>query len=182
MSLSIGHVAVGLAILVASGMPRPAAAASPDGGDTACAAATATPRVRSSRPAVAEQIHATAGQSGTFCRLLETIGRTDGLVYVSPGRCGRNIRACLTHQVIVAGPQRVLHILVDDTRERRMLMAAIGHELRHAVEVLENPAIASTAALVDFYQHHGLRIGKTLETEAAIQAGVDVYRELGDGR
>jgi hypothetical protein len=46
-------------------------------------------------------------RSATFRRLVQTIDRTDGLVYLQRGTCGHGVRACLTLNVIVSGPSRM---------------------------------------------------------------------------
>ena len=45
---------------------------------------------------------------------------------------------------------RVLRIAVDTRRPSRDLAGAIGHELRHALEVLQDPAVTSGAAMFFF--------------------------------
>ena len=65
--------------------------------------------------------------------LMATIDGTDGIVYVDEGKCSHSVRACLVLSVRVAGPHRILRILVDTNRDRDGLMGAIGHELRHAI-------------------------------------------------
>ena len=52
-----------------------------------------------------------------------------------------------------------------------LMMTAIGHELRHAIEVLSNPDIRSTGAMQLFYLRNGSRRpGGAMETYAAILA------------
>jgi hypothetical protein len=41
----------------------------------------------------------------------------------------------------------------------RDLMAAIGHELRHAIEVLNNREVATTRGMVHLYEHEGIKNG-----------------------
>ena len=114
----------------------------------------------------------------TFGELVETVNATDGIVYVKEGICGRGARACLKHQVIIAGPNRVLHILVDPHRPDWDLMGALGHELRHAIEVLSDP-----------YDHERCGNALLLQTERSraewrpryacgIATGADVRREI----
>ena len=70
-------------------------------------------RVRSNTPSIAAVIHVAAERSTAFRHLIATIGATDGLVYVDDGKCGHNVSACLQLSVTVAGPHRLLRILVD---------------------------------------------------------------------
>jgi hypothetical protein len=70
-------------------------------------------RVRSESPAIAAAIQAAAARSETLRRLIEAINATDGLVYVEEGKCGHSVRACLALSIKVAGPHRLLRIVVD---------------------------------------------------------------------
>ena len=135
-------------------------------------------RVRADDPAIAALIAQASQRSTTFGVLVETVNATDGIVYVKEGICGRGARACITHQVIIAGPNRVLHILVDPHRPDWDLMGALGHELRHAIEVLNAPTITSDAAMRSFYKQNGVELNGVLETRAAIATGADVRREI----
>jgi len=135
-------------------------------------------RVRSDDPAIAALITQASQRSTTFGELVETVNATDGIVYVNEGMCGRGARACFKHQLIMAGPNRVLHILVDPHRPDWDLMGALGHELRHAIEVLSDRGITSDAAMRSFYKQNGVELNGVLETRAAIAAGADVRREI----
>jgi len=136
-------------------------------------------RVRTSNPEVAVLLHQACERSGTFPALVQAIDGTDGLVYIASGRCARStVRACLTHQVTVAGPNRILHIQVDTNRRDLDVMIAIGHELAHAMEVLGEPGISNGQEETDFYRGHAVMMKSVLETYNAIQAGASVGAEL----
>jgi hypothetical protein len=76
-------------------------------------------RVRSNTPSIAAIIQDAAERSPLFRRLIETIDATDGLVYVDEGKCGHGVSACLVLSVQVAGPHRLLRILVDPHKHKR---------------------------------------------------------------
>ena len=58
-------------------------------------------------------------------------------------------------------------------------MAAIGHELRHTLEVIEQPWIRSSTAKFHFYEREAFHsTGGTHETRAAIDAGDTVRSEI----
>ena len=88
-------------------------------------------------------------QSPTFRRMAETINASDGIVYVEPGVCKHGVRACLV-KVTSAGGQRFLFVKVDIGRADRKLIASIGHELQHAVEVLSNPGVRDYSGMYFF--------------------------------
>lgn len=137
-------------------------------------------RVRSSSPAIVAAITTATEQSPTFRGLIAAIDASDGIVYLEEGRCGHGVRACLA-AVTPAGANRVLRIRVGKYPSALSLMTVIGHEVRHAIEVLSNPDIRSTEAMQQFYLRQGSRgPGGAIETQAAIAAGDTVRAELRD--
>jgi hypothetical protein len=57
-------------------------------------------------------------------------------------------------------------------------MALLGHELRHALEVLAEPSVRTGAGMFNLYRRNGAAQRETFETKAAIVASDAVYREL----
>lgn len=114
-----------------------------------------------------------------FRSIVESIEATDGIVYVRDGACRLGVRACL-EGVHKAAPVRFVHIKVDTRKASGcVLMAVIGHELQHALEVLRNPKIISTRALTQFYLREGpTGDDDTFETESAVRAGLLVEKEV----
>ena len=81
--------------------------------------------------------------------------------------------------MVAAGPNRILRIQVDTRKGDWDLMGSIGHELRHAVEVLGDPTVTSNAAMSFFYERRGRRGTKSsFETEAAVETGHAVRSEV----
>ena len=69
----------------------------------------------------------------------------------------------------------MLSVWVDTRTVDAAFMGLIGHELRHAIEVLSDPAVTSGHALSNFYSRHGSRSAEgRFETQAAIEAGTAV--------
>jgi hypothetical protein len=137
------------------------------------------PRVRDNGdPSIAELIREATVRSPAFRRLVETIDATDGIVYVEHGPCRRGVLAYLALTVTVAGPHRILRIVVDPRRDRRERMAAIGHELRHAVEVLSDRGITDNRAIYFFYLREAPTGRERFETAAARRTGWEVFAEL----
>jgi hypothetical protein len=135
------------------------------------------PRLRTMDGALAAIATQAIARSATFRQLVQAISRTDGIVYVEHGRCGHGVRACLL-AVMTAGANRVVRVRVAANKIDWDLMGSIGHELQHAVEVLGNPAVTSTAAMHVHYGHEGYRVGNVFETAAAVQAGNNVRAEV----
>jgi hypothetical protein len=139
---------------------------------------SASPRVRTDHPVLATLLRGGLARSATFRRLVGAIQATDGLVYVEQGRCGHGVRSCLPFWVRVAGPNRVLRVVVERLEPPGRTIGDIAHELQHALEVLNERSIASGSAMYLFYKSHGSMRGEAFETEAAIEAGNAVYMEL----
>jgi hypothetical protein len=143
--------------------------------------ATPIPRVRSNSPEIAAVIRGASDASETFRRLVATIDGTDGLVYVDDGKCGRGVSACLLLSVQVSGPFRVLRIMVDARRLDCVLMAQIGHELQHAIELLSDPKVTDGVSAYFFLDRLApggpISDRDRFETAAAERAGLDVRRE-----
>jgi hypothetical protein len=137
------------------------------------------PRVRSEHPDLAAAIARGIEQSKTFRSLIEAIEATDGLVYVLEGTCGQGVRACLHMSVELAGPYRLLRVLVNRRRAPGCeLVGSIGHELRHAVEALSNPNIRTGFALSSYFHQIGPEGPRRFETPEAEAAGAAVAREV----
>ena len=117
-------------------------------------------------------------ESPTFRRLSNAVNTSDGTVYIEPGSCGRGFGACLAG-VTVAGGRRILWVRVDMRKDEIDLIASIGHELAHAIEVLDNRTVTTNAALHLFYVRHGVVRGSgVFETAAAVKAGIAVREEI----
>jgi hypothetical protein len=148
------------------------------------AAATETDaagRVRAEDPGLAALIAEATGRSATLRQMIEVVDADDGLVYVERGRCGHGVRACLDF-LTVAGLHRFLRITLDDRGTDEQAMGSLGHELRHVLEVLGDPAVISKATMHLFYQGMAMRRGHGFETAAAIRAGDTVREELRKAR
>jgi len=135
-------------------------------------------RVRSSHAYIRAMIDEATRRSATFRRLVATIEETDGIVYVEQGECRHNVRACLTLNVTPTTDFRFLRVIVDARQPDWDVMASIGHELQHAIEVLENTTLRSTELIILYYLREGLTMGDTFETAAAMRAGDAVKNEV----
>ena len=137
-----------------------------------------TPRIRGTSPAIAEAITHAQERSPTFKRLVDTISRSNGLVFVHQGVCGRGVRACLVLGLTHAGPYRMLHIRVDNKKRGVDLMVSIGHELRHAIEVLSDPSVVDTPGIRQFYERLAPTNRFRFETQVAIETELQIDAEL----
>jgi hypothetical protein len=144
---------------------------------------TIVPRVRDNGdPVVAALLAEARANSPTFRRLIERIDSTNGIVYVEQGACPPGFRSCLLLSVVLAGPNRILRIHVDLHREKQAAMAAIGHELQHAIEALKERGVTTGALLYGFFERLAGSPSATgrleFETQAAVKAGDQVQLEI----
>jgi hypothetical protein len=138
--------------------------------------------VRSTDVAVAGLIETAGRESPTFRSMVESIRSAKGIVYIIPGKCGHGVRSCLV-DVLPAGGRRILRVKVDVRKPDPELMASIGHELRHALEVLSDPSVKSGNAMFHFFKRTAtMGAGRTFETPAAVLAGDTVGREIREFR
>ena len=138
------------------------------------------PRVRSTHDYIRAMITEAAQRSPTFRRLVEAIGVTNGIVYIEQGDCGHSVRACLTMTITPTAEYRFLRVLVDARQPDWEVMSSIGHELQHAIEVLENLSLTSSEAIFLFYTREGMTMGESFETPAAVRIGNIVRSEVGN--
>jgi hypothetical protein len=136
------------------------------------------PRVRDNGdPSIAALLQEATERSATFRHLVDSIDTTDGIVYVERGTCGHHVQACLALTTWVAGPSRILRIVVNTHRDHGELLASIGHELQHAVEALSDPHVRDVHSMYSFFNRIGPTSEGRFETEPAIQAGMRVFAE-----
>ena len=141
-------------------------------------AQTPMPRVRSEHSMIAQLIADASGASVTFRGLVEAINDTNGIVYVESGQCGDGARACLAHSIHLAGPNRILRIVINLRRNPSELIGAIGHELHHALDVLREPGITTSQGMFFHFFGSSASAPRRFETRAAVEAGFQVQREL----
>jgi hypothetical protein len=167
-----------LTVVLAAGVGPARAWGGPEEADPTEAQGRFGPRVRGGDPIIAATIADATDRSPTFRHLVERIQGTNGLVYVARGRCGHGVYACLPHVIALAGPNRVLVVFVEKLDPESTAIGAIAHELRHALEVLDDRLITTSVGMLHFYRSHGFRQGDAFETTAAIAAQDAVLREL----
>jgi len=135
------------------------------------------PRVRSEDPLIAQLIADARAMSATFRDLVAAIDATNGIVYVQSGQC-RGAKACLAHSLQLAGPHRILRVLISTRRDRQGLIGAIGHELHHALEILHDLNITTSQGMFFHFFGASTSITNRFETKDAIEAGVRIEYEV----
>jgi hypothetical protein len=142
--------------------------------------AAPTRRVRSNDPGLAHVLTDGARRSRTFAQLVTRIHSTDLIVYVEkthnlpPDTVGRILLQSVVNRC------RYLRIQIKSTLLRDEMIAVIGHELWHALEVADDPTVLDDAALRALYQRIGHPAGPYggFDTDAAKRTGFQVRDEL----
>lgn len=142
--------------------------------------------VRSTVTWVLDLLREGEATSATFRTVVTALGRTDAIVYVEPGICafGR-FHACLPAAVSTSGGVRYLRVLFEPARAPRpQLIALIGHELQHALEVATVPGVRSSDGIRRLFGRVGQSVEcpkgmvDCFETTAARDVGDRILAEL----
>jgi hypothetical protein len=138
-------------------------------------------RVRSVDRRIIELLHKGVERSPTFAQLVTALNATDVIVYIE--RVG-TLPTTLAGRLLLlpfAGNQRYLRIQIRGDLPAMELIALIGHELRHALEIAEHPTVRDESAMLALYQrigHQSTGAWHTFDTQAAQSAGRQVRMEL----
>jgi hypothetical protein len=122
-------------------------------------------------------------RSETFRSLVQRLAGGDVVVYMRQETLPAGVHGLMSFLTATSGTRYVLIALAPDLDAMRSI-AVLGHELRHAIEVLEQPAIVNEQTFVEAYEHatyrrRQLADGRTgFDTIAAVQAGLEVWKDL----
>ena len=138
-------------------------------------------RVRSTDPRVSELLQLGIQRSPTFAALVKSLNATDVIVYIQRVR---DLPTTLAGRLVLlplANNQRYLRIQVRGDLGQAEMIALIGHELRHALEIAEDPNVRDAPAMRMLYERIGHPSGgssHTFDTFAAQNTGRQVRMEL----
>ncbi|MGE3275370.1 MAG: hypothetical protein AB7O67_09675 [Vicinamibacterales bacterium] len=145
------------------------------------ASATGGPRVRPGDEKSALLLRDGTRRSPTFARMLAALAGGDLIVYVTMDpRMPRGLGGTLTW-MSESGGMRYVRISLNPGLRRESAVAALGHELRHALEVAAHREVTSGDAFFAFYAAVGeqgiLGLG-SFDTATARDAGEAVRLDL----
>ncbi len=135
-------------------------------------------QVRILSPQMAHGYRDGVSRSPTFRRLVDAIDASDGIVYVEYGKCRGGARSCLMGSITVTGSSRILQVRIQKTQLEDNLVVSLGHELQHAIEVLSEPSVTTSAEMTWLFEKIGIRSGGVFETRAAERVSDEIHREL----
>jgi len=121
-------------------------------------------------------------QSMLFRRLVTRLEASNVIVYVASDCSMTSLVGRLTF-MSSAGERRYVMVRIACGLSPWQEIAAIGHELRHAVEIAEDPSVVDQASLAALYKRSGFasslfKAGTGYDSQVAIEAGRRVWDEL----
>jgi hypothetical protein len=135
------------------------------------------PRVRPMSEDARALVDDAARRSPTIARLLRIIDRSDAVVYID---LRFDVRGEGVTTLFAASPYcRFIRVTIAKpvTGYRRIEM--LGHELQHAVEIIQAPGVRDSAGMRRLFNKIGWLLGDlTFESNAAIDTEREVRREL----
>jgi len=140
---------------------------------------TRTTRVRPMDKRVEAVLATGIDRSATFRELVRRIEASDVIVYVETRHDLRDGLGASMRFVTSSATHRFVRVQLNATSTAFTLVALLGHELQHVVEVAEHAEVQSADDLRDFYRRTGVRTGTdTFDSEAARHAGYRVRAEI----
>lgn len=118
-------------------------------------------------------------RSATFRQLVRRIEASDVIVYVEARPDMRDGLGASMRFMTCSATDRFVRVQLNATYSAQTLVALLGHELQHVVEVADHGGVRSSEDLRDFYRRTGVRTGfDTFDSDAARSAGYQVRAEL----
>lgn len=116
-----------------------------------------------------------ADRSATFSRLLDALESSNVIVYVETGVLDRPGKLVF----VTAGPDcRFLRISIKVPGRDADLIAWLGHELQHAVEIAAAPEVRDQTGVMDLYRRIGFADRSTAESKRAQDVWARVRDEV----
>jgi len=119
-------------------------------------------------------------RSPTLRALAAAIEATDVYVYIDHAILPEGLRGRMQF-VAAAGGRRYVRIEIDCRQMVFAQIATIGHELQHAGEIADAPAVVDNGGVARLYRRIGFQTGRNgdrFDTARAIAAGTTVLREV----
>ncbi len=139
------------------------------------------PRVRPNDTRIATMLLDGLRRSPHLAALVDRVEASDVIVYLEmQPTLERRLAGCLTW-ITSVGRYRYVRASINPGLPPDALIAAIGHELQHVVEIIEHPSVINPSSLLALYHRigsGGSHSSPLLDTEAARTAGAHVRKDL----
>ncbi len=143
------------------------------------------PHVRPVDPQLREVLSDAAHRSITLRRLLDRLEASDLVVYLEFDPFSSCTTTSRLSFIVSAGGTRYVRVDMCRRLTRWQLAGAIGHELRHAVELAEADQVIDSVSMARFYRRSGLqmtgRAAGSYESIVAIEDGRTVEQDVRRG-
>jgi len=145
-------------------------------------------RIRTLDPVIGAAFERGVRESPTFAQLVDNLDASDVIVYIARERCaGPRVVGCIASISRHGGVRyvRVHLVFLREATETALarsadrLVAQIGHEMQHALEIAGDRSIVDMRTLERAYGRSGAykhTVG--FETDAALEMGERVLKEL----
>ncbi len=138
-----------------------------------------TTRIRPMQTRVESLVAAGMARSGTFRALVRRLEASDVIVYIEARHDLREGVGASMKYIVSSASDRFLRIQLNAAHNTNTLVALLGHELQHAVEVADHPEVQSSDDLRAFYRKTGVRTGPdAFDSTAARETGYLVRAEI----
>jgi hypothetical protein len=120
-------------------------------------------------------------RSPTFTALVRALDQTDVIVYIEMNRgLPPTVAGRLLFATVAREGTRYLRVQISNGATMNMQVAAIAHELQHALEVANEPDVRDEAGLERLYERIGRRgaVERSYDTLEAQRAGQRVFLEV----
>ena len=140
--------------------------------------------VRTMDARIRAEIDEGMARSAFFRNLVTRLDASDVIVYIEM-ECQMPPRLFGRLQFMArGGGRRYLNVRLSCVMNDDEQIAALGHELRHAVEIADAPSVVDVESLGELYRHigfasHGVPKGTGFESRAAIESARRVWVALG---
>lgn len=173
--MALTHARLGLLVMLWLMSVRAAAAADPE--------PSRDPRIRPLELRMQALVERGMRRSPTFRALAARIEQSDVVVYLLSDVCGPPRIAGRLTFLSAAGGRRYIVVRLRPLSSTLDEVAVLAHELQHAVEIAERPAIVDASSMERAYRQMGrpngwVPRGVAFDTRAAADVGAHVAREL----
>jgi hypothetical protein len=158
------------------------AVAAPDSASVLPVSPEGGARLRAYDARAAALVLAGLRRSPTLRAMVDRIEAGDVIVYLGMQPLLRRDRLAGLLTWMTASPKfRYVRVSINPELPQRTAIAALGHELQHVLEVINEPSIVDSASLESFYLRHGISMRISVnswDSEAARDTGDKVRHDL----
>jgi hypothetical protein len=181
---------IALAFVLVAAITATAAGAPPEPGGARGREAVRLPeaaehvrRLRPMTPLARRLLDDGAARSPTFRALADRVERSDVIVYIDVRPTLADALGGAMTFVAATATHRIVRITINGRFTWPTMVAVLGHELQHVVEVAEAARVRCSRSMRRHYEEIGIRLADhRYDSEAAQAAGRTVRAELRGGR